>query len=222
MQTYSHVIISAFLARRLRARRDANGAYTDSNSAIDPSGRREADVHAAGDAPHRGAFLLGSVAPDMPLILLTIVYLASDLITETAGGSKVEHLFRYQFYHDPWVQTAHNLFHAPLLILLYGAIGYWAWRMGKGWGRFVLWFGAACLIHTLIDIPLHHDDGPLLLFPLDWESRFYSPISYWDPRRFGIPVSIAEHVLVLGLSIFLIRDWRRSRRRGSDVVGSVD
>ncbi|MEZ4675136.1 MAG: hypothetical protein R2932_12925 [Caldilineaceae bacterium] len=32
--------------------------------------------------------------------------------------------------------------------------------------------------HTAIDIPLHYDDGPLLLFPFDWKTRFHSPVSH--------------------------------------------
>ena len=69
------------------------------------------------------------------------------------------------------------------------------------WGPALFWFAAACMLHTLIDIPLHYDDGPLVFYPLNWQARFYSPVSYWDPRRYGIPVAIMEHLMVLGMGI---------------------
>ncbi|MEZ4675137.1 MAG: hypothetical protein R2932_12930 [Caldilineaceae bacterium] len=35
------------------------------------------------------------------------------------------YLFDYMFFNEPWVKAAHNLFHAPLLVLLYIGVGYW-------------------------------------------------------------------------------------------------
>ena len=200
MQTYSHLIIAALVAHRIRTQAVRLG---------------DANVEQHGPPLHSTALLVGAVAPDIPLILLTVAFLARDLIAGSmgSGDSSVETLFRDLFFHDPWVQTAHNLFHAPLLILLYGAIGYWAWRRGRKRGLILFWFATSCMIHTLIDIPLHYDDGPLLLFPFDWETRFYSPISYWDPRRYGIPFTIVEHVLALGMLVYLVMTWRRQRRR---------
>ena len=207
MQTYTHIIISAILAKTIVAKQSTGGPGNDSHA--DASEQTDNSV----PAMQTKSFLLGSVAPDIPLILLTVVFLARDLITGSVGGadSSLDNLFRHLFYHDPWVKTAHNLFHAPLLILLYGAIGYWAWRRGKRWGPAVFWFAVACMIHTLIDIPLHYDDGPLVFFPFDWETRFYSPISYWDPRRYGIQFAIMEHIVVLGMLVYLVVDWRRRR-----------
>ena len=73
------------------------------------------------------------MAPDIPLILLTVAFLAKDLLSGTLGGngSSVEHLFRFQFFYDPWVITAHNLFHAPLLILALRRRSA-TWRGGAG------------------------------------------------------------------------------------------
>ena len=201
MQIYSHLVITAFLAHHIKTQQTPDDG--------------ESGAGASGPILHSKVFLLGSVAPDIPLILLMVAFLARDLIAGSLDGSdsSVEYLFRYLFYHDPWVKTAHNLFHAPLLILLYGAIGYWAWRRGWRWGPVVFWFAAACMIHTLIDIPLHYDDGPLLFYPLDWKTRFYGPLSYWDPRRYGIPFTIAEHILVVSLLVYLALNRQRQRRQ---------
>jgi hypothetical protein len=158
-------------------------------------------------------FLFGSLAPDIPLILLTVLLMARDALLPPSGGARhsLEWLFREGFYSDPWVITAHNLFHAPIPLLLFGAIGYAAWRRDMRWGPALLWFAAGCMLHTIVDIPLHYDDGPLVFFPFDWQTRFHSPVSYWDPRRFGIPAAIVEHLLVAGMLVYLTADWFRSR-----------
>ena len=164
--------------------------------------------------------MIGSVAPDVPLIAITIVLLIADLfgakMTDVNGqivDSNVEYLFRYMFFNEPWLKAAHNLFHGPLLAVTYTALGYWAWKNKRRWGPALFWFGLACTLHTAIDIPLHYDDGPLLFFPFDWETRFYSPVSYWDPSRYGREFAIFEHLFVLGLLIYLIVDWRANRRK---------
>ena len=115
------------------------------------------------------------------------------------------------FFNTIWVKTAHNLFHGPLPVLLYILIGYWAWKNGKDWGPALFWFATACMGHTLIDIPLHYDDGPLLLFPFNFNFRFYSPVSYWDPKRYGRPFAILEHSFILLSLVWVWWDWRKSK-----------
>ena len=84
------------------------------------------------------------------------------------------------------------------------------------------------MLHTLIDIPIHYDDGPLLLFPLNWDLRFMSPVSYWDPNRYGIPFTIFEHSLDIVLLVFLIytsrkgiAEWFLRRRLRGKVDGNL-
>jgi LexA-binding, inner membrane-associated putative hydrolase len=132
------------------------------------------------------AFLLGSVAPDLPLWLLSIgglVYyhvLQGWTVADTARL-----MFDDLYFHNPFWLACHNLLHSPLLLLLGGSI-LWQSRhkMGSS-GRWWFWFLAACLIHSGVDILTHADDGPLILFPLSWTIRFHSPISYWDPNYYG-------------------------------------
>lgn len=207
MQTYSHFIITAVLNRNLQKR-----------TAAAPAQARPARLPPL----HSRALLWGSVLPDIPLILITLGAMAVDWMNGTrwqpgsAGDSStVGRLFRDLFFHDPWVITAHNLFHAPLLVAAYVGAGYWLWRRGgrgQHWGALIFWVGIACAIHTAIDIPVHHDDGPLLFFPFNWDLRFYSPVSYWDGSRFGTQFALAEHLLVLLSLIWLARDgWLRRR-----------
>lgn len=207
MQTYSHLIITAVLNRTLQDRQAAT-TTRDEPARMPPL--------------HSSAFLWGSILPDIPLILITLGAMVVDWVNGTQwqmgsadDTSTVGLLFRDLFFNDPWVKTAHNLFHAPLLIAFYVALGYWLWRRdGRGhrWGAAIFWLGMACAIHTAIDIPVHFDDGPLLLFPFNWDLRFYSPVSYWDSSRYGAPFAIAEHLLILLALIWLARDWWLRRR----------
>lgn len=212
MQTYTHFIITKFLNRKIRARQARLGTSTGNLPPLAPQ-----------------STLVGSVMPDAPLTLTFLVFLAMDLLGEqkivddagtpkadmVATQSRVGHLFGHLFFFDWRMKLAHNLFHAPVLTLLYTLIGYLTWRMGKGQGKRLgaelFWFGASCTLHTAIDIPLHHDDGPLLFFPFNWQTRYLSPISYWDPKRYGKQFAVIEHLLLIGMVIWLVRDWWRTK-----------
>lgn len=222
MQTYTHFVMTAVLNRVAKTReaqltKDAAGASA-----------------AQSQLPPVNSFwlMVGSVMPDIPLILIAIASIGLDLLSGNRmnpGNEAAElesytgYLFRYAFFHEPWVKLAHNLFHAPFLILLYIFLGYWLWKQPKQWvaqwGAALFWFGLACALHTAIDIPLHYDDGPLVFFPFDWQTRVYSPVSYWDPARYGRPFAIFEHLLLLGMLLFLLVDWwRRRQARRAPVV----
>lgn len=213
MQTYSHTIITAALNRVAKHKEEQSQGLRIGRWDL-PSLRT-------------GATLLGSFMPDVPLTLTGILFMVIDRIQGNAAGfesnpqqSWTGWLFDYAFFHLWWVKLIHNLFHAPLLILLSMAVGYRMWQNGKTQGGWIFWFAASCLLHTAIDIPLHNDDGPLVFFPLDWETRFHSPLSYWDPRHYGIPFAIFEHLLILFLLGYLLVGWWRRRRNPERVVVS--
>jgi hypothetical protein len=216
MQTYSHLIVTAVLNRKLKEQAKRN-----------PNAPAQPTREGKGLPPlHSTALLIGSVAPDIPLILLTLVFILSDTLAghkigpdPEAGQSNVGYLFRYLFFHNRWVLTLHNLFHGPLMILFYTVAGYLAWRMGKSWGSALFWFAFSCGLHTLIDIPLHTDDGPLIFFPFYWETRFHSPLSYWDPKHYGNYWSIFEHLLIIGMLIYLLVGWWRDRKVKLSLAG---
>lgn len=196
MQTYTHFVMTAVLTR-LSHRRFSEGR---ARQALPPVAANAA--------------LLGSIAPDLPLIALTAGFAAWDAVEQRQPSApdaprrtRLGWLFGELFFQSRKVKLVHNLFHAPLLTLLYACLGYWGWRRGYAWGDALFAFGLATSLHTLIDIPIHHNDGPLLLFPFDWECRFNSPVSYWDPMHYGVPFRRAEHAMLLGMLVWL--GWDR-------------
>ena len=204
MQTYSHYIITAALNRVWKKGEQTNGPLKLAGFTLPPV--------------KTGSLMLGSILPDIPLILLTFCTIGYDRMRgiemsfdSNPAQSLTAWLFDYAFFNVWWVKALHNLFHAPLMVLAYLFIGYWMWRRGRAWGARLFWLAIACLIHTAIDISLHYDDGPLLLFPFNWTLRFYSPVSYWDPKRYGNIFAPLEHLLILGLLIYLLVGWWRNR-----------
>jgi len=187
MRTYSHFLLTAVIGDRLKHRMPV----------------------------HTKALLLGAVLPDVPLLLLTLGYMAYRRwldplqLHEPIYGPRYDALY----FHSPVWIAAHNVLHAPLLITLMTAVGYLGWRRRTAWGFAWLWFGIGCGLHSLTDILTHHSDGPLLLFPLDWTCRLWSPISYWDSRYHGDAVALVERLLDLCMLGYFTIGWLR--RRGS-------
>lgn len=217
MQTYSHVILTAALSQPVEKWEQA------SPGTLPPL--------------HTRALLIGSFLPDVMLVAISVVVIFIDwwrgvfnnpafanmqpgsaTPPELLDLSLTMRLFDVWFFENPWVIAAQNTFHSPLILSLLIVTGYVQWKAGRGWGQPLFWMMCAAMLHTLIDIPLHVEDGPLYLFPFNWELRYRAPISYWDPRSGGVAWSIFEHVLDLVLLIWLVwrkRDWftkQRNRR----------
>ncbi|MEC4987017.1 MAG: metal-dependent hydrolase, partial [Oscillatoria sp. PMC 1076.18] len=134
----------------------------------------------------KSAFLLGSIAPDIPLVLL---FLGSMIYYPLVRGWSGEEAFNYIFgelffENKAWI-LLHNLLHAPILLLL--GIGL-CWKFRRKIGslqRWLFWFFLACLLHSVVDIFTHASDGMLIFFPFNWTYRFSSPVSYWEPEYYG-------------------------------------
>jgi hypothetical protein len=168
------------------------------------------------------AFLFGSVLPDLPLILTTIVCLIIDSASGAGGAggedadSVTSRLFNTWYFENPWVMAEHNLFHSQVTLLTMMLISYQC-----RWS-FPFWVVVSAWIHATSDIPVHHDDGPLIFFPLNWEYRFRSPISYWDPAYHGVPFFICEHILD---AVIILRECYlclRAQRKKQQEVKKTD
>jgi hypothetical protein len=189
MRSYAHLLIAAVVRQKYQQQ------YRPQNP-VDPG------------VP----FLLGSVVPDVPLALLSVAYTLDRRWLRPHLPDKVwcSPAYINLYLNNPWWIAGHNLMHAPLLLAAYAAVGYAAMKRQRPWGQWLLWFAAGCGLHTALDVVSHADDGPALLFPLNWHYRFLWPISYWDPAYWGRQFKWAEFVFSLFLAVY----WLVSRQRG--------
>ena len=167
-------------------------------------------ARASGQEYPLSAVLIGSVAPDIPLYCLSLGGAAYyGWWKGMPAGEAARLMFDRLFFHNPWWISLHNVLHSPLMIVaLLGAIYAFAGKeqfLGVGtWPGWLSWFLVSCLCHTLLDIPVHHNDGPLLLWPLNWQWRFNSPVSYWHPAYYGVQCMIVEAILLVTLTARLL------------------
>jgi len=188
MQTYSHLLVTAVLDRQL--------------------------VRHQLQAP-RLALFTGAILPDIPFFLLTLlgeIYFRWFTTTPTGESPMVYMHFTLFFIEPLWI-IGHNFFHAPFILGVLGLAGFAAARWGQRWGRGLGWFAVGAGLHTLIDIFTHTSDGPLLFFPFNWRYRFRSPVSYWERANFGLIFMLVEHLVDLGILVYLIWQWHQQRQR---------
>lgn len=149
----------------------------------------------------KSAFLWGSVAPDIPLALLSLGYFFYNRYGFTQRGSGVMNsAFDTLYFNHPWWIASHNILHSPTALIIYTIL---LWRFldkRNTRGHWWLWFVFGCMVHSVIDILTHFDDGPVLFFPFDWHTRFYSPVSYWDRTHYAEQFFFVE----LGVNIILL------------------
>jgi hypothetical protein len=134
--------------------------------------------------------VIGAILPDLPMVLF---YFCQKVLR-----GMPEHFIWSQAYYENGWQMFFDLFNSLPLVVLGFVLAH---RLGA---RRPIALFASMALHTLADASLHHDDAHRHLFPLsDW--RFYSPISYWDPRHFGYIVAPLEAITVVVLCIVLAR-----------------
>jgi hypothetical protein len=154
-----------------------------------------------GRGPWQRAWLpitAGALAPDLPMVAF-YVYQRAVL------GAPESVIWTHAYFEPEW-QLLFNWFHSLPLLALAALI---AWRTGAiGW----LAFFSSMLLHSLTDLPVHHDDAHAHFLPFSsW--RFESPISYWDPRHHGHVLGVLETLLILAGATALAtgsrtRPWR--------------
>ena len=146
--------------------------------------------------PPAGACLLGSVAPDIALYLLSLGgALHFRYILGWSAEATWRHLFDTLYFHNHFWIAAHNLLHSPTVLVI-GLVVLWRLEgLAQAPRRWLGWFLAACLLHSFVDVLTHVDDGPLLFFPFEWTVRFESPVSYWDSRHYGNQFAVFELTL---------------------------
>lgn len=156
----------------------------------------------------KSAFLWGSVAPDLPLWVLSIAgIIYYHFIQKWSLAATFHYLFDQLYFHNPFWIASHNFLHSPVLLLILISVVGRKRRTITSPQRWWFWFFMACLLHSFVDIFTHADDGPLLLFPFEWTLRFPSPVSYWDHRYYGKEFGWFEKILDVVLILYLSFPW---------------
>lgn len=139
------------------------------------------------------ATLAGAAFPDVSILVMVFWEIG-------VNGVDQAELWGQSYYREPWVtySAITNSF------FVFGALALLGWQQGWQW----LWaFAGTAVLHFLGDIFLHYDDGHAHFWPLS-SCVFYSPISYWDPRHFGVPWTVVEMIVALALAGFI---WRQNK-----------
>lgn len=149
-------------------------------------------------------FIWWSFAPDIGLYLVVFWYI---IYAKYFLGQDWSEYFPYMFdtlyFHHPFWIFCYNLLHSALLVSIFFSISILIYKKySQRLWFFLLWFFGACMLHIFLDFPLHHDDGPMLFYPLS-DYRFMSPVSYWDSKHYGNYFAIFELFLLILLIIYI-------------------
>ncbi len=140
------------------------------------------------------AALAGGLAPDAFLIGLWAWSKLNGVPERTLWG---------ELYWSPPVQLGQAISNSLPLFAFVLIISLLVRR------RAVAVLAGAGLLHLAADFPVHGSDAHVHFWPFsNW--RFHSPVSYWEPDRYGVVVGGLEGLLAIGLIILL---WRRFAAR---------
>lgn len=153
-------------------------------------------------------FIFGGLAPDLFLYAASLFAFGYyRIIGELSGRELFDFIYDDLFFNNPLWIVGQNLLHAPMVLLVLYLLGT---KLQKVWLRSL---SAGCGLHTVIDILTHNDDGPLVFFPFNWQYRFSSPISYWDPEHYGNivgPIDLSITVIGACTLVFIYRKKLRT------------
>lgn len=147
----------------------------------------------------RLAITLGAIAPDLPIFVFYAVSKAIYRLPEAQ-------IWREAYYEPGWqfvVAIGHSMPLAGLGLLL----SLWfRWDIG-------IIFCISLICHSLLDLPVHHDDAHRHFFPLS-DVRFESPLSYWDVNHHARWVAGFEILSVLAVTPWVLQMYQAWTVRG--------
>lgn len=146
------------------------------------------DHHAASTHRRTTPFLLGAIAPDIPIYIFFIVY---SLLLNYSGAI----LWNDMYFNSSW-SIVFTLSHS---LLVWPALATLGWYLKRTWLRYV---SISAILHIGVDFLVHTSDAYQHFWPLtDW--RFISPVSYWNETEYSAWVTAADSSLVLLVLTYL-------------------
>jgi hypothetical protein len=134
------------------------------------------------------AITVGAWLPDLPMFAF-YGYKKFHGVSDRTIWSK--------YYYQPGWQLLFDIPHSLFLMISLAALCAW-----QGFPTGALLFGSA-ILHLCCDFPLHHEDAHRHFLPFSrW--RFLSPVSYWDPKRFGRIIFRCECLFVCAATGFVL------------------
>ena len=154
------------------------------------------------------SFVIGAFAPDALLFIFVFAYTPYSLLSGNDMSQTFSNMFDTLYFTHPLWIFAYNMLHAPTMLLFFTALVVLCKKYLWKYYSILLWFLAGCGLHTLFDIPLHHDDGPRIFYPFS-DYIFRSPVSYWDPNHFGNIVMLFEGFWIAAMLLYVL--WGRKK-----------
>lgn len=140
------------------------------------------------------ALVGGAALPDLPMFAF---YGYQKLV-----GRPEKEIWSELYFASEW-QLFFDLFNSIPIFLLLAVVCYFLKA------RLLAILFASALLHVLCDLPVHNDDAHRHLLPFShW--RFISPVSYWDPKHFGLYFASFEllfSVATCGLIGYKSKNW---------------
>ena len=134
------------------------------------------------------AVVFGALLPDLAMF---VFYGFQKMI-----GSAEADIWGSYYFLDHW-QFVFDLFNSIPVFLVVAVICH---RRGYRIGFLI---AASAIVHVLCDLPLHNDDAHRHFLPFtNW--RFISPVSYWDPKHFGVYAMITELLIAVSACICVV------------------
>jgi hypothetical protein len=142
--------------------------------------------------PGRGwPVVLGSMIPDLPMFLYFFTVPILQLF--------IHHDLLHRVYYWPYWRNCVDWSHSIPLALV-GILLFWLLKREGA-----IYFFLAMLFHDLEDLPVHATFPHAHWVPFS-RFRYFSPISYYDPRFFGAFFAPFEWLLVV-LCVWVL--WKR-------------
>jgi hypothetical protein len=143
------------------------------------------------------AFVAGGLIPDLPTYAFFFV---NTFLLGTSQQLMWDTLY-FDSAWSPFITLSHSLILWPIILLV-------AVILKK---NLLKYFTVSALLHVVLDFFVHHDDAYRHFWPLtDW--KFFSPLSYYDPKHYGNWVGAIDSILIIGLLLWLTTIYTKNTK----------